>query len=360
MRLHWGKYYRMKRKILHLLVLVAMVTLSSCTQSGDTIYVDDDEELLNDKRPVVFFIYGNGDMGDLGYIDNLYRGVVKATDAGDMLLSCAELPSDTSKIADAFRYFLDYMQQTGQRRRALVVIANNNYEPLLHSYGSLLSQNNNVDVLLVESNDTTLPVYSVQFPQYGVYYQAGCVVGSCLSDVGRVLVATANAATPVLAEMRQGFADGMAATNGAVQVDNRYLSDRASGGYNVADSVYRRAAAIDSLYQMVVPLCGGTVQGFLRYNREHPASFYTLGVDTDMQAYSSRVPFSVVKHLDQAVQQWITRWAAGDKPDKHQSLGLASGYTELVISDAYKSRIGTAADLYLSAAIAKENEYGKE
>lgn len=345
------------RKIISFLVLIFVALLTSCTKDGDTIYIDDDEARLNDRRPIVYFIYAQGDMGDLGYIDELYRGVVKATNSGNMLLSCAELPSDATATDEALAYFLNYMQNMGSNRKALVVIANNNYETMLHGYEDVLRQNSNVDVLLVESNDTTLPVYSISFPQYGACYLAGCVTGRCLTDVNRVLVASANASSSMLADMRQGFADGLNSTSSGITVDNYYISSEPSGGYASADTVYNRSVDIDAAYQMVLPLCGGSVQGFLRYNREHPSSFYTVGIDTDMQAYSSRVPFSVVKHLSTAMEQWITSWANGKELDKHQTLGLEAGYTELVVADAYAERLIATAKQYLSIAINREKEH---
>lgn len=62
------------RKIISFLVLIFVALLTSCTKDGDTIYIDDDEARLNDRRHIVYFIYAQGDMGDLGYIDELYRG----------------------------------------------------------------------------------------------------------------------------------------------------------------------------------------------------------------------------------------------------------------------------------------------
>ncbi len=348
------------RKTIYFMMLVVVALLTSCTKDGDTIYIDDDEARLNDQRPIVYFIFGQGDMGDLGYIDDLYRGVVKATHSGDMLLSCAELPSDPTATDEALQYFLNYMQNIGGNRKALVVIANNNYEAMLHGYEDVLKQNSNVDVLLVESNDTTLPVYSISFPQYGACYLAGCVTGRCLTDVSRVLVASANASNSMLADMRQGFADGLASTSSDITVDNYYISNNPSGGYASADTVYSRSADIDAAYQMVLPLCGGSVQGFLRYNREHPSSFYTVGIDTDMQAYSTRVPFSVVKHLSTAMEQWITGWANGKEQNKHLSLGLEDGYTELIVADAYDTRLTATANQYLSIAINKEKEHERK
>lgn len=79
-----------------------------------------------------------------------------------------------------------------------------------------------------------------------------------------------------------------------------------------------------------------------------------------MQHYSPDVPFSIVKHIDEAVEMWITRWGKGETMPEHLSLGLSSGYTEIVVSDSYadKGLADIAAECYQDA-LKKEEEYEK-
>ncbi len=332
--------------------------LSGCIEGG-TVYVDDDLE-EDDDRPIVYFIYKEGALGDLSYVDALWRGIAKATNNGNMLLSLTELPGDTSKVDFALSCFLEYMRNEGKDRRSLIVVANDNLEQLLHRYEAAFTASGNVKVLLAETKDTTLSINTIRMPGYGVYYQAGRVVAQCLTDVDRILIASANAAEGNITDMRtafcQGIEDGKGEAQREVSVDNYYISET-SGGYDEAEKLYRMSYDFDGKYQLVVPICGGTIQGFLRYNREHPTSFYTAGVDVDFQRYSDRVPFSIVKHIDEAVADWITRWAKGEAMEKHVTLGLSTGYTELVIADSYKQTIGPAAASLLQTAIEKEEEY---
>lgn len=340
------------------LLPLLLSSLCACTKSGDVIYIDDDQE--EDNRPIVYFIYKEGSLGDLGYVDALWRGIAKATNDGDMLLSLTELPSDTSKVDFALSCFLEYMRNDGKNRKSLIVVANDNLEQMLHHYEAALTESGNVSVLLAETKDTTLSVNTIRLPGYGVYYQAGRVVAKCLTDVNRILIANANPNESNIADMRkafqQGVEDGKAAEKRDMSVDNCYISET-SGGYDEAEKLYRKSYDYDKEYQLILPICGGTIHGFLRYNREHPESFYTVGVDTDFQRYSDRVPFSIVKHIDNAVADWITRWARGEVMEKHMNLGLSTGYTELVIADSYAVTIGSVAADMLPTAIAKEEEY---
>ncbi len=345
---------------LGMLLALLLSSLCACTKSGDVIYIDDDIE--EDTRPIVYFIYKEGSLGDLSYVDALWRGITKANGNGDMLLSLTELPSDTSKVDYALTRFMEYMRNEGKDRKSLIVVANDNLEQLLHHYEAKLTESGNVSVLLAETKDTTLSINTIRLPGYGVYYQAGRVAAKCLTDVNRMLIACANPNESNIDDMRkaflQGVDDGKAEANRDISVDNYYISET-SGGYDEAEKLYQMSYDFDGNYQLVLPICGGTIHGFLRYNREHPASFYTVGVDADFQRYSDRVPFSIVKHIDNAVADWITRWANGEVMEKHMNLGLSTGYMELVIADSYKQAIGSAAADMLQKAIEKEEEYEK-
>lgn len=336
----------------NIFLLFIVCTLFSCTK---TVYVED--PLEEDKRPIVYFVSKQGSLGDIGYVDSIYRGVVRAADEGGMMLSIADLPSDEGKIEEALAYMLEYMGGEGQERRALVVMVNDNLEPLLHKCEDAIKAASNVDFLLTETSDTTLPVHSIRLPQYGVYYQAGRLAGKWIENISGALVVAANTVEPNLEDMCGGFSCGLKASAPDAAVREIFLSET-SGGYDMADYAYRLAYGIGSQYDVVLPLCGGSAQGFYRYNREYPDKFYTIGVDCDMQRYSPSLPFSVVKHIDRAVRKWITDWSKGTLMPSHLWLGLASGYTEIVVADTYlDGGLSDMADSLYDEAVEKEEEY---
>ncbi len=341
-----------------LLFFAAAVALASCTKDGDTIYINDDE--TNDSRPIVYFLSKKGSMGDLGYVDAVYRGVVKATNKGNMLLSQVELPTDTATMAFSLQYMLDYMKENAQNRKALVVIANDNLEGLLHQFNEQIAESPNVQFLLSESSDTTLSVHTVKILQYGAYYEAGKVVSQGMTDVDSVLICCANPNEGSIQDMSEGFTQAIIDGNESGTVrpvfqELFYFSDK-DGGYTQADVAYKMSYYLTHT-KLILPICGGTAQGFYRYNREHPDSYYTIGVDMDMQQYSSRVPFSVVKHIDQVVQDYVTRWAAGETLPHHQDYGLDSGYTELVYPSSFYFELYPIAMKYHQECIEKEKAY---
>ena len=333
---------------------VAVFLLISCVKEGKTVYVVTDED--DENRDMAFFVSRKGSLGDIGYVDAMYRAVVENAATYNLMVSLVELPSDTAKTVSTLEYMLDFMQNEKKDRNALVVIANDNLEPLLHKYESLLTKASNVDFLLCESSDTTLPIYTLRIPQYGVYYQAGMLTSEGLPDADSILIVSANPNESNIYDMGKGFWQALKDSGSQTYVGNTYLSET-SGGYDLASYAYRQSYDIDKNYDMVIPLCGGTAQGFYRYNRENPESFYTVGVDTDMQFYSSRVPFSIVKNFDKVLENWISEWWNKSQIPAHQDLGLASGSTEIVIADSYKEMLGGIAEKYYLTAVEKEQWY---
>lgn len=309
---------------------------------------------------MVYYLQGEGKMGDQTYSDAIYRGVLGSAYDKDlnMLISLVTLPTDTTKLVSTVRSFLANIKDVGSNRKTLVVINNDGYEDMLHQYDDAISKIENVDFLLIESRDTLLPMSSIHFPLYGACYLAGCIVGEAMADVNKAIIVNANRSNKDLKDMREGFAQGIVDTGNRITVDNFFIADK-SGGFDMEDSAYHYSYAIDTLYQMVLPLCGGTTQGFLRYNRENPNSFYTIGIDGDMSIYSKRVPFSIVKRLELATQDWVSRWALGEEMPKHITYGLSTYMTGITISDDYKDKLSSTETRYLQQAMEKEEEYEK-
>lgn len=334
------------------------LSLFSCTKEGNTIYEDNVER---DSLPVVYFVYRQGTMGDQGYVDAIYNGTVKGTNQGKMKLSINELPTDGTQAVTKFQSILNLINKEEKYRKKLVVIANDNFEQVLHQCEADIKKAEGVDVLLAETNDTTLPVYTFRIPQYGIYYQASKVLVSDLPHTDSILIVNANPTDWAIKEMRDGFSQAITDykeenPSANTKLDNIYMSET-TGGYNMPDSAYRLSYKLKaSGYQYVLPLCGETAQGFLRYTREHTTEFSVLGVDYDMQNYTYGMVLSVVKHIDTAMEQWIKKWGENTPQERHQSYGLASGYSEIV-STALYDYIPEKAKKYYQVSLEKENEY---
>lgn len=350
---------RQMRILARLFLLLLVFSLFSCTKEGNTLYVEDVVE--SDSLPIVYFLSREGSLGDLGYVDAIYNGTVKGVSKGKMKLSINELPSDDAQAVTKFRSILNSIKKENANSRKLMVIANDNFESILHQCENDIKSADGVDILFGETNDTTLSVHTFRMPQYGIYYQAGMVIGSELYRFGKILIANANPTDLPIKEMRHGFSQAIddskkATPSSQLQIENRFLSIT-TGGYHIPDSAYRLSYLISD-YTLVLPLCGETAQGFLRYSRETPLAFSVIGVDYDMSDYAVGTPLSVVKHIDKVVEQWITKWGEGALQERHQTYGLASGYSEIVGSELYPES-AELAKKYYQTAMEKEEAYEK-
>ena len=144
-----------------------------------------------------------------------------------------------------------------------------------------------------------------------------------------------------------------------------WLSDDVGGGFSVPDSTAMRLLLHqewEGLGQAVMPICGSAGNTFRRLC-ESTGGYYYVGVDTTV--VSPLCHFSVVKHIDRAVVRCIGQWLSADGMPKHQRLGQADGYTEVVLhpyddySQMYFAEILTAEMLQNihEEAIRKESEH---
>ncbi len=344
-------------------LLAFFAVLSACTKEGNTTYVVD--TLEKDTSSMVYFISREGSLGDLGYVDAIYRGIVRGCNSIGAHYTLLEIPNDETTADLTVSLFFSSFRYA--ENKTLLVFVNDGLEPLFHKYEDLLAEvGEKAQVLLLETQDTSLPVNTVSFRQYGVCYQAGRI--ACRSferEFSKVVIANANRTNEGITEMREGFTAGIADgidrddPYGDKPVSNIYFSDT-TGGFDDADSAYQVAVKDFSGENVLLfPLCGGTTQGFLRYSRD-ANDFLILGVDTDMQNFSKALPFSVVKCTDKFVEDWIEKWGNGEKNPQHQVLGFDSGYTKIVVSNQYNEWLPRedVDDLY-EVSLEKEKEYAK-
>ena len=81
------------------------------------------------------------------------------------------------------------------------------------------------------------------------------------------------------------------------------------------------------------------------------------GIDTDQSGLSSDVPFSLLKHTDRLLTEYIARWDNGEpQPASPCVVGLAEGYTDLVISKDYRQWYADYMK-FKETAIEKESAY---
>lgn len=317
------------------IAVLLLLMLVACTKDGDIIYQPDPADQAS-TAPLVTVIYDPQAVGDGNYNDLIYQGVQLA--AKENGLRTMQLSPSTREEGLTYLQSLFEKMSTAQDTvRRLLIVAATSYDDYLRQNNDRLAANPNADLLYLETTtQLTGKGSTLYLPYYGAMYEAGAVAQALTSDV---LLVAANPKGEALARAVRGFTDGF--STDYIQYPDRlnyrksqvteYLSDEAGSGYTVADTTAMRLMydrQWDGYFHLLVPVCGGAARTF-----QHLCSlmggYNFMGIDA---AYNSpSCPLSAVKHIDRAVALCISQWLSPEGMPKHQSLGLADGYTDVEV-----------------------------
>ena len=301
----------------------------------------------------VFTPNGIGDQSNSGLI---YKGILAATDS--LGISFRPIIPKTYKEGAETLAQLTRINEKGRKR--LIISTDPEYSDYLREAAvqGCITDSDSTKLLVLDGSLTHSNIYTVHIPFYGMMYKAG-YVASKMDDVKNARIYIANNKYRYIREGKDGFIDGFAhnKTGNIDIIDLSSINDNNTEGFQKGTSAYiYYAPECVGVYDMVLPLCGETAMGFLRYNREFPESFYTVGVETDMSVYSPDVPFSCVEHLDRIVSACITDWA-NNQLERRRTFGLDEKWVELVISEKHRNMLQPAADEIHAQAVELEENY---
>ncbi len=313
--------------------LVAVLLAAGCTKEGDTIYMPDPNEEKASNAPLVTVIYGDNSLGDRSYCDMIYEGVERT--AQELGLRTMQLsPESTEEGIQYLELMMRQMETAKDSVRRLFIVTSPVYDEYLRKNSNRLAQNPYADLLYFE---TRTPLQGKGSTLYMPYYGAMFEAGAIMPALGpRVMLIGANRREQAVVDAIQGFTDGWNADMTSVTGKEKkylgitYLDETGDGGYSVADTTAMRMIHqwIDDRFYCIVPICGGAFNTFRRMNEIELGDLIIMGVDNEY--HSNRSHLSVVKHIDRAMNLCIRQWLSDEGMPKHQSLGLASGYTEVV------------------------------
>jgi len=326
---------KVEREKFAVALLCVILLLVACTKDGDTIYLPDPNEEAASTVPLVTVIYGPDDLGDRRYCDMIYEGVETAAATyglRTMLMSPQSYDEGIQYLELMFRQ----MAAASDTVRRLFIVPQPAYDSYIRANSHRLEANPYADLLYLETQTPLEGKGSTLYlPYYGAMLEAGALTP--LSKTKVVLIG-ANPHTETVAEAMQGFADGFATDHivpdpslDEKELQTVYLSEQVGGGFTIADTTVMRLMdgwRADEM-ELLVPVCGGACNTFNRLNNALMWPFSMVGIDTDDDSYYFK-PFSAVKHIDRAVALCIGQWLSSEGMPKHQTLGLASGYTEVV------------------------------
>lgn len=328
----------MQRTFFHIFPLFSLFFLFLCACSNSS--PNSSENTNSQNYYSILTVYSPDGLGDLSYNDNIYRGFRESLSAYENLAVEAYTPSDNDDAENIIQQWFNEKDNpaiVNFVKKRLLVLADASFEAFLQKHSDWRNTQGNEILWLDSRNLDSINVYSRYIPLYGASHLAGQVMHEL--GVDKAACVLANTKLEPLAQSLEGFENGFKAAGGRFNADDiYYLSQDANGGFNMADSLYRLSYELDSAgYRFVFPVAGGSSAGILRYTREFADSnsFYTCGMDTDQQAYSKRVAFSLVKRMDLVVNDFVNRWMADSTLEKNKTYGLLDDYAEVVIADAY-------------------------
>lgn len=317
------------------------LTLCSCNK----------EEVVSPPGKQVYVLFSPSGIGDMGYNDLILRGVLQAGKENDFRLY---ILSPTS-MDEAGRLFRDWVQsENGDRFSSLFILAGNEYEEFAKE---LLAgeMDENKKVILFETRTTDINASTFSISMYGACYLAGCVA-SIFGEKAAVLCGSKSDNT--VDEAATGFDNGFT-ESGGTSPRREYLADNWEG-YAMPNAAYIKSAGFAQQCPFIFPLAGGSNLGVYRYTREYPDGIYTAGMDVDQSRLSTQVAFSVVKHIDLLLQDYIAKWFDDESIPDHCVYGIESGYIDVVLSPDYERACNGILQNNRDKAIKKEGEHEED
>lgn len=361
----------MKRKICVIILLSTILAssflLTGCTKEGDTIYQPDPDEEQAPTTPLVTVIYGPNGLGDRSYNDLIYKGVeAAAKQYGVRTLQLA--PESYEQGLAYLEQMFRQMESATDTVRRLFITPSPAFEAYIRANNRRLEKNPYADLLYLE---TTTPLEgkgsTLYIDYYGAMYMGGCM-GQYVNN-GTVALLLANPYTQSVVEAADGFRAGFNDTQAVIKethnLRERYLSNEPGGGFTIADStalrIYREEKKASIYNVTFVPICGGAMHAFFRVLRSMSSAHNYVGVDGDMTDDANCCAYSILKHIDKVMVDYVVMWIDGTMP-KHKTLGLADGVTDAVIGYNYNRQSGMLwsgalnIDSLRQVAIRKEGE----
>jgi basic membrane lipoprotein Med (substrate-binding protein (PBP1-ABC) superfamily) len=323
----------MKRTLIRLLLL--QTVFAACNK--EPIYRPDPNDAPS-KTPLVSVIYDPGALGDMTYNDLLYEGVERAAfKAG--IRTDQYSPRNKEEGLTWLSNIFDQMSDPADTTRRLLIIAGSSYEEYVRANNRRLEVNSRADILYFDTEQLLEGKgSSIHLRYYGAMYMAGVVTKKLFAHEALVIAANPYDVAEPLAGYQAGF-------DGTLYLE--YISDQPGKGFSIGDEealhiMYRQEW--DGIKRpVIVPLCGGAGSVFRRL-AENDGFFKFMGVDKVI--LSTQCDFAAVKHTDNAVELCIQQWLSDEGLPKHQTLGLAEGYTELVFCPAETSYLDVYAQYF--------------
>jgi basic membrane protein A len=282
--------------------------------------------------PMVWVIYDAG-KGDLSYADSAYRGLFVAQER----LAFAKREFTR---ADSDRLPALVAGATGRERPGLVITVGYTYADMT---AQMADENPDIRFLAIDQAGMGQEnVRTVEITSYGESYLAGVLAASA-TKTGRVGIILGTQ-SDLLEAFRQGYRDGIAASDPSVVVDEAYVRDNSGDGFSDPPGAKEIAARMYASGADVIFLVAGYSNvGAVAAAKEQPGR-YVIGVDSDQTHLGPSVVLaSAEKRLDRVVEEGIGEFLDGSFQGGRKIVGLEEGVTGIVFNPGFAAYNATVA-----------------
>lgn len=294
------------------------------------------------KSRAVTLVSSCGGIGDNGYNDLILSAIMGYYTRHESEVSLSmRHPTGMEEARDILN---EWLKQTSTEDvdspRSLLLLASSSYKELLEDGELNLKAHQRIFIFECGHNGLPIGVSSFRITRYGASFLAGLMASDCPeADI----ISAVNDDIPIK-EAEDGFRDGFRAGNKEGNIRTHYLSDNVDG-YTLPQEAYNVARNLEETF--IFPVAGGSNSGIYRYSRENPLTLQLIcGMDTDCSDYSTRIPFSMVIHIDNILRDLLEHWhTSGSIPD-HSDYYMTDG-AEIIVNPFFFERAMIYRDYYL-------------
>lgn len=333
------------RTFVTLAALLMMMPFSSCSDS---------EAPAQEVRPQIEFLFSLDGIGDDGYNDCILSGVERVreiyADRCDFVMHMPQSNEEAEKI------FKDWLERQESDAPSLCVLASSDYSIMVAKYLGDKKLPANKRLLVFEDDPDVLPsATTFTISSFGASFLCG--VAAARSVRGKALVVLSNPNEAPVESFRAGFQSGFEYSGrNADDIDVAYMADDWHG-YVMAEEAYQNMQEWSERYDYIFPVAGGTNLGIYRYTRENPDSPLICGIDVDQSHLSPNINGCVLKHIDMAVEEHLSRWLETGELPESRVYGLEDGYSEWLASSGFENPLLIDFKQILKEAIRQEKIY---
>lgn len=319
------------REVFKIAGIVLILLFTGCEKSSE-------ENLSKETFPSVVYVNTLSGGGDIGYTDQIIEGLMRFNMESKTTLSLRN-PSDMDEVAAIIQEW--YVSSQKSDSKSVLVLGDYTYEPCLNKLNLELSDSQNIVIVDTPfSENRQKGVYSFFISRYGVSYLAGLMVG----ESGQATIIAACEGIPSIDESVEGFYEGYKEGSGK-DVEIFYL-DSDYKGFSMPQKAFERSKDLDAGF--IYPLAGGSNNGVFRYTRENPfTSMLVVGMDIDCSGLSSRVPFSVVIPIAEALTSVLIDWYEDKMDPRDLVFHFGEEYgAKIMINESFLSNVWIWEDYY--------------